>query len=129
MICVNKVAEAVEREYPGFLVETLAYQYTRKPPKHIRPRANVIVRLAVIERSAPQPIDSRMNRSLMNDLRAWKAAAPNLFIWDYTANMTGAFTPHPNLPVFAPDIRAYVETLAACSSGQPLLRRGPRRFR
>ncbi len=112
LYCVNKVAEAVEKEYPDFLVETLAYQYTRRPPKNLRPRDNVIVRLAVIERSGHHPIDSEMNRSLMADLRAWKAAAPNLFIWDYTANMTGAFTPHPNLPVFAPDIRTYVDSNA-----------------
>ena len=112
LYCVNKVAEAVEKQYPDFLVETLAYQYTRRPPKNLRPRNNVIVRLAVIERSGHHPIDSEMNRSLMADLRAWKAAAPNLFIWDYTANMTGAFTPHPNLPVFAPDIRSYVDSNA-----------------
>ena len=107
LYCVNKVAEAVEQAYPGFLVETLAYQYTRKPPKTVRPRGNVLVRLSVIERSAGQPIDSVMNQGLMADLQAWKAAAPNLFIWDYTANMLAAFTPHPNLGVFGPDTRTY----------------------
>ena len=30
---VNAVAEAVEREFPGVMIETLAYQYTRRPPK------------------------------------------------------------------------------------------------
>jgi len=35
-----------------------------------------------------------------------------LFIWDYTANMPGAFTPHPNLRVFSPDIRTYVASNA-----------------
>ena len=107
LYCVNKVAEAVERSYPEFLVETLAYTYTRKPPKTIRPRDNVLVRLSVIERSAGQPLDSAMNQGLLADLQAWKAAAPNLFIWDYTANMTAAFTPHPNLGVFGPDTRTY----------------------
>jgi hypothetical protein len=107
LYCVNRVAEVVEQARPGFLVETLAYQYTRKPPKTVRPRANVLVRLSVIERSAGQPIDSAMNQGLMADLQAWKAAAPNLFLWDYTANMTAAFTPHPNLGVFGPDTRTY----------------------
>src|SRR5690606_38717057 len=40
---VNAVAEEIEKEYPEVLVETLAYQYTRKPPKHVKPRPNVIV--------------------------------------------------------------------------------------
>jgi len=107
LYCVNKVAERVEQAYPGFLVETLAYTYTRKPPKTVRPRDNVLVRLSVIERGAGQPIDSVMNQRLQADLQAWKAAAPNLFIWDYTANMLAAFTPHPNLGVFGPDLRTY----------------------
>jgi hypothetical protein len=38
---LNKVAEAVEKEFPDVLVESLAYQYTRKPPKTIKPRDNV----------------------------------------------------------------------------------------
>ncbi len=110
LYCVNKVAEAVEQKYPGFLVETLAYQYTRKPPKTIRPRNNVLIRLAVIERSGVQPIDDPLNKKLMEDLQSWKAAAPNLFIWDYTADMWAPFTTHPNLSVFAPDARNYAKS-------------------
>ena len=50
---VNAVAEAIEREFPDVLVETLAYQYTRKPPTVTRPRKNVVVRLCSIECSFP----------------------------------------------------------------------------
>jgi hypothetical protein len=35
---VNRVAEAVEKEFPDKAVETLAYQWTRRPPKQMRPR-------------------------------------------------------------------------------------------
>ena len=35
---VNQVAEAVEKEFPDVWIETLAYQYTRHPPKTIKPR-------------------------------------------------------------------------------------------
>lgn len=108
--CINKVAEAVEQKYPEFLVETLAYLHTRKPPKSIRPRNNVLIRLSVIERAAAQPIDSPMNQKLMADLQAWKKAVTNLFIWDYTANMPSPFTPHPNLSVLAPDARNYASS-------------------
>jgi len=104
---VNRVAEAVEKEFPGFFVETLAYQYTRKPPRTVRPRRNVIVRLAVIERSAVQPIASEVNRSLHEDLQAWSAVAPNLYLWDYTANLLHPFTPEPRALVYGPDLRLY----------------------
>ena len=46
---VNAVAEEVEKEHPDILIETLAYQYTRKPPRHVRPRRNVVTRLCSIE--------------------------------------------------------------------------------
>ena len=104
---VNKVAEAIEKEFPDFYIVTFAYQYTRKPPKTLRPRSNVLVQFCVIERSSMQPIDSEENRLLMNDLKGWAAAAPKLLIWDYTMNLTGPLTPHPNWPVFGPDFRTY----------------------
>src|SRR5437764_7880084 len=46
---VNAVAAEIQKQYPDFLVETLAYQYTRHPPKHVKPAKNVIVRLCSIE--------------------------------------------------------------------------------
>lgn len=104
---VNKVAAAVEAEFPEFLVATHAYLYARKPPKTIRPRDNVLIWYCVIERSACHPIDSDVNRALAQDLQGWSRVAPKLFIWDYTMNLPGPFTAHPNLHVFAPDFRTY----------------------
>ncbi len=104
---VNKVAEVIEKEYPDFHVVTFAYEYTRKPPKTLRPRSNVLVQFCTIERSSMQPIDSKENHLLMDDLKGWAAAAPKLLIWDYTMNLTGPLTPHPNWPVYGPDFRTY----------------------
>jgi len=104
---VNKIAAAIEKEFPDFYVVTFAYQYTRKPPKTLRPRSNVLVQYCVIERTGTQPIDSEENRKLMNDLKGWAAAAPKLMIWDYTMNFSGPMAPHPNWQVFGPDFRTY----------------------
>jgi hypothetical protein len=104
---INRVAEVVEKEFPGFLVETLAYQYTRKPPKTVRPRDNVIIRYSVIERSAAQPIEHEINRALERDLQAWSALKPHLYVWDYTANLEHPFTPEPRTFVYGPDLRLY----------------------
>ena len=109
---VNKVAEAIEKEFPDFHVVTFAYQYTRKPPKTMRPRPNVLVQFCVIERTGSQPIESDENRSLMNDLKGWAAVAPKLLIWDYKMNMSGPLAPHPNWPVFGPDFRTYRDNRA-----------------
>ncbi|MHC4743252.1 MAG: DUF4838 domain-containing protein, partial [Planctomycetota bacterium] len=46
---VNAVAADIEEEFPNVAISTLAYQYTRKPPKLTKPRPNVIVRLCSIE--------------------------------------------------------------------------------
>ncbi|MFN5757285.1 MAG: DUF4838 domain-containing protein [Planctomycetia bacterium] len=104
---INRVAEGVEKEFPGFFVETLAYQYGRKPPKTIRPRHNVIVRYSVVERSAVQPITAQINHRLAEDLQDWSAMKPNLYIWDYTANLENSFTPEPRAFVYGPDLRLY----------------------
>jgi hypothetical protein len=110
---VNRVAEAVDKELPGFLVKTLAYQHTRKAPTGIRPRDNVLIQYAVIERGASQPIDSDQNRALMEDLKAWSVVAPKLFIWDYVSNLAGPLAPHPKHHLFAKDLRTYLDHHAA----------------
>ena len=48
---VNKVADGVGKKYPDVKIGTLAYQYSHKPPKNIRPRDNVQINLC-----ADQPL-------------------------------------------------------------------------
>ena len=40
---VNAVADAIKDEFPGRYIETLAYQYSVKPPKYVKPRDNVAI--------------------------------------------------------------------------------------
>ena len=65
---INAVAADIEKEYPGFLVETLAYQYTRKPPRIVRPRDNVVIRLCSIEADFSRPLDSDANAEFRGDV-------------------------------------------------------------
>ncbi len=107
---VNAVAEAVEKEFPDVLVETLAYQYTRKPPKNVRPRRNVVVRLCSIECSFIQPLaDGADNEAFRRDIEGWSRIAPQLFVWDYVTNFSSYIVPHPNLRVLAPNVRYFTE--------------------
>jgi hypothetical protein len=105
---VNAVAADIEKQYPDMLVETLAYQYTRKPPLHVQPRKNVIIRLCSIECDFSKPLDSDANKSFRDDMLGWKAIAPNLFIWDYVTDFAAYLQPHPNMRVLAPNLRFFV---------------------
>lgn len=109
---VNKVAEALEDEFPNVYVETLAYTYTRKPPKLTKPRKNVVIRLCSIECSFGEPLDSEINAEFCGDLRGWAAICDNLFIWDYATDFAYYLLPFPNYHVLAPNIRFYVQNHA-----------------
>lgn len=109
---VNHVADEVAKRYPDKLVETLAYQWTRKAPKHLRPRPNVIVRLCSIECCFSHPLDgcdSAANREFLADLQAWSTVSDRLWVWDYVTSFHHYYTPFPNLGVRAPNIRSFVE--------------------
>jgi hypothetical protein len=107
---VNGVAEAIEVEFPEVLVETLAYQYTRTPPLHVRPRRNVVVRLCSIECSFVQPLgEGEHNKAFRRDIEGWSKIAPQLFVWDYVTNFTSYIVPHPNMRVLAPNIRYFTD--------------------
>ena len=91
---VNKVAADIHKEYPNFLVETLAYQYTRKPPKTVKPADNVLVRLCSIE--ADFAIRWR-NEDFGGDLQSWGKIAKNLFVWNYVTDFGTYLQPHPSI--------------------------------
>jgi uncharacterized protein DUF4838 len=109
VLLLNRVAEAVEKEFPDVLVESLAYQYTRKPPKTIKPRDNVLIRLCTIECSYIQPLDGEQNRKFAADMEGWSKLAKYLFIWDYTTNYNDYLGPHPNLRVLVPNVRYFIK--------------------
>lgn len=119
---VNAVAADVAKEYPDFLVETLAYQYTRKPPKLARPAKNVIVRLCSIEADFSRPLAGETNTSFGDDLRGWSAIAHHLFIWNYVTNFANYLIPHPNLSPVADDLRFFVanRTIGVFQQGDAL---------
>ena len=110
---VNQVAEAVEKEFPDKFIGTLAYKYTRKPCKTIRPRHNVVVRLCSIECCFSHSIEScPRNQSFLQDLKGWSAIAQNLYIWDYVVYFQHYIMPYPNMLVLQPNIKTFQENNA-----------------
>ena len=103
---VNQVAEAIEKEFPDKFVGTLAYQYTRTPPKTFKPRKNVVVRLCSIECCFSHDFQTcPENQSFLNDLKEWATISPHLYIWDYVVNFTHYIMPYPNFNVLQSNIK------------------------
>jgi hypothetical protein len=104
---VNYIAEKIEPEFPHVAVDTFAYQYTRKPPKTIKPRPNVIVRLCSIECNFREPLDHPSNASFLADLEGWSNICQRLYIWDYTTDFQNYVNPHPNWFTLGPNVRLF----------------------
>jgi Domain of unknown function (DUF4838)/Glycosyl hydrolases family 2, sugar binding domain len=112
---VNAVADEVAKEFPDALVGTLAYQYTRKPPKTVKPRPNVQIQLCSIECCMMHPIDDPncpLNVEFCQDMADWGALSKNVSIWNYNTNFRHYLLPCPNLRVIEPNIRYFVDNNA-----------------
>ncbi|MCP4257625.1 MAG: DUF4838 domain-containing protein [Planctomycetes bacterium] len=106
---VNSVADDIKDEFPNVAISTLAYQYTRKPPKYVKPRDNVIVRLCSIECSFSKPLADERNKKFRDDIIGWSKISNRLYIWDYTTNFRHHIMPHPNLRVLGPNVKFFAE--------------------
>ncbi|MCW5551046.1 MAG: DUF4838 domain-containing protein [Verrucomicrobiae bacterium] len=104
---VNYIAEKIEPEFPNVAVDTFAYQYTRKPPKTIKPRPNVIVRLCSIECNFREPLDHVSNAAFLADLEGWSKICQRLYIWDYTTDFSNYLLPHPNWFTHGANVRLF----------------------
>jgi hypothetical protein len=105
---VNYVAREVGKEFPNVAIDTLAYQYTRKPPKYVRPEPNVIVRLCSIECNFARPLTDPSNKTFYDDLVGWSKVSKRLYVWDYVTNFANYQWPQPNVFVLGPNVRTFV---------------------
>lgn len=117
---VNRIAEALEDEFPNVIFDTLAYIYSRPAPKFARNRKNVCVRLCSIEACFSHPFETcddetrnvirpdGSKASFITDLRDWGKICDRMYIWDYTTCFAHYPTPHPNWRVLQPNIQAMV---------------------
>ena len=110
---VNQIADAVaDSEYSDVVVDTFAYQYTRKAPVGIEPRQNVCVRLCTIEccfSHALEDPDCEHNVDFMADLKDWSKICSRLYIWDYTTNYGQTIGVFPDFGVLQKNIDTFVK--------------------
>lgn len=108
---VIKLVNRIARAFPDKTIETLAYQYTRKAPKNLRPEKNVLVTLCSIECDRSAPIAEK-SKDFEKDLKEWGNLGATLRIWDYTTQFTNFLAPFPNLETLKPNINLFVENNA-----------------
>ena len=107
---VNQVAEAIEKEHPDKLIDTLAYQFTEAPPTGIVPRKNVRVRLCPISVCEAHPYEKCSQKAtvaFVNNLSAWAKITDTLYIWHYNTNFGNYLMPFPDFEEFPADTRLY----------------------
>ena len=110
---VNRVAEAIEEDYPNVVISTLAYLETVRPPKTMRPRKNVAIRLCNDSvGSWVHPFTPAEQCHFGELLKAWSAAHDRIHIWDYVVNFSHYLAPMPNMEVIAGNIRFFTENNA-----------------
>ena len=107
---VNQVAAAIEAEFPRVTVSTLAYLETASPPKTIRPRSNVAIRLCTDRCMWGHPFTpARKSPEFAPMMETWSAVHNQIHIWDYEVNFSHYPAPMPNMDVVADNIRYFVD--------------------
>jgi len=100
LVFINKVAE----RFPDKIISTLAYQYSRVPPKDIVPAKNVNIMLCSIE-SARNSTMEKGDTSFSSDLKGWGRLTDNIIVWDYVIRFSNLFAPFPNLRILQPNLK------------------------
>ena len=102
MTFINKVAA----RFPDKIISTLAYQYTRVPPKDLIPAENVNIMLCNIESSRNTPIEQG-DTAFSRDLEGWGKLTDNIIVWDYVIQFSNLISPFPNLYTLQPNLRFF----------------------
>ena len=125
---VNDLADGIRTEYPDVLIDTFAYMQTLIPPKTVKPRDNVIIRLAQLNVEWPstdtsqypdyfRPMKNPLNSPSCETLVQWSKIAKRMSIWDYWImydfNGAGRFeTPYVNISAISADMKLFFNSHA-----------------
>jgi hypothetical protein len=108
---VNTVADHVKKDHPDIMIGTLAYQYSRKPPLHIKPRSNVQIQLCSIECCIMHPINDTtcpLNTTFCEDMQNWSRICNHVFVWNYNTIFNNYLLPCPDMRVIESNIKYFV---------------------
>ena len=93
ILFLNYVAERIEKNYPDVLVGMHAYLHTIQPPASVRPRDNVLVYMAALDRDHKLSFGELVEGEYV---KRWCELAKQVWVWDYDTNFRNYIKPHPN---------------------------------
>ena len=99
---MNQLAD----RFPDKEISTLSYQFSRYPPKHVKPRPNVNIFLCNIECTREVPFfENETGRDFQQALQGWNEISDNIFVWDYGINFDNYIAPFPNFHILRDNIQ------------------------
>lgn len=113
---VNAVAEAIEKDHPDKIIETLAYNWGRKAPKKTKVRHNVMICLCTTECDYSRPISEpgwKGNAECLEAFREWGAICSNIYVWNYNLNTYHNVSPFPNFRSMQGNFRLFRDSNAS----------------
>ena len=113
---LNAIAEEVAKVYPDIFVMGEAYEFLVEPPRNIKARDNVIIRICQLGkefanvgvRDCLLPLTHPANAVPLRQIQGWKNVAGKLAIWDYGRIYVEAVSlPYTTVRAHAADMRYY----------------------
>lgn len=118
---MNKLAD----RFPEKEISTLAYLYTMKPPKYIKPRPNVNIMLCSIDCDREVSLtENASGREFVEAMEGWSRISDNIFVWDYGINFDNYLVPFPNFHIMGDNIRLFKKNHATMHFSQIASSRG-----
>ncbi|MDR1680995.1 MAG: DUF4838 domain-containing protein [Prevotellaceae bacterium] len=112
---LNRLAD----RFPDREISTLAYLYTMKPPKHVKPRPNVNIMLCSIDCDREVSLtENASGREFVEAIEGWSRISDNIFVWDYGINFDNYLVPFPNFHILADNIRLFKKNNATMHFSQ-----------
>ncbi|MCB9782733.1 MAG: DUF4838 domain-containing protein [Candidatus Omnitrophica bacterium] len=107
---VNEIADVVAEKHPDVRLQTLAYVYSEVPPKTVRPRPNVTIRMCHYEYCEAHAIGQCDDHDVFVErLEGWSKITDSITIWDYYTNFRHYLIPYPNFESVIHHPRFYAE--------------------
>ena len=110
---VNKVAEIAEKKHPDKYISTLAYMFSEKPPKTIKPRDNVFIRLCPIFMCVGHPFTVCQlpeTKAFNETLTGWHNLTDRIIVWHYCTDFAHYLMPFPNFKELTNAIKVYSQS-------------------
>lgn len=93
--------------FPEKRIVTLAYSYTQKAPKKIKPAENVFIMFCTS--GSYNRVKPLKDQGIGNLLQPWLKVSRNVLVWDYYINFKHFLFPLQNFKAMATDLRFYAD--------------------